>query len=377
MTTRITYAVANLRMGGQVSSLVSMADLVRRRGFDVAFAFPRGVDADKETLSRFGDHNIVHRGLDLLQLLRALPAGADDIVHLMLPTPSFAPLALLASTSSSSMVLQYEGHPTALDAEHLQLLKDDPLLLAPRLLLNHRLVGHSARLLQRATHLATTPQLARYLRRIGCPRVLEVANVAGFDDVDRTPLPHGLLEPDTITVGYVGHCHPVKGVDDLVDAFALAAPRQRKLRLVLALSGDGDRRRIEDHVAALPTDVRARVKLAGLVPVASMLAGLDALVLPWRSLATTTLYPSLLLEADLAGCPLVVSSVPEVRRIVDPRAERLQLVRPHDPSRLADALCRVSARVDGDRRSVLLLPDSDTRADQLCAAYASIAAEPR
>ena len=123
--------------------------------------------------------------------------------------------------------------------------------------------------------------------------------------------------------------------------FAIAAPQRADLRLVLALSMDGDRARIVERVQALPADVRAKVRIEGLVPVASVLKSIDALVLPYRSLATTTVYPSLLLEADVAACPVVVGGVDGLKGVLDYESRRCFVFPPRDVHELARTLLRV------------------------------------
>ena len=56
----------------------------------------------------------------------------------------------------------------------------------------------------------------------------------------------------------------------------------------------------------LPAQVKSRILITGTVPVGTVLGRLDALVLPYRMILSTTMVPSLLLEADLARCPVSV-----------------------------------------------------------------------
>ncbi len=364
---RVTFCVLNLRMGGQVSSVTSLMQLVAARGHEVRLALPEGVPCpSKGSLAAFGRRPLGARAAAVWRMLRALPRGERDVVHLVVPTPAFAVAALVAPTTPRRVLVQYEGLPTAFDGEHLRAFRDDPLLLAPRLVLNHGAWARAARRTSCA-HLATSPSLARWLRARGFEDVVEAPNVAQLSPEDGAPLPPGLVEADDLAVAYVGHCHRLKGVDDLVAAFALAAPRRPELRLVLALSPDGDRARVERRVEALPAMIRARVRVAGIVPVASLLRRVDALALPYRTLVTTTVYPSLLLEADALGCPVVVSDVEGLRDAFAPASERLAIVPPRDVRALADALVALPRRAAG--RPVLSLPPVPERVDTVCDAY--------
>lgn len=369
----VTFCVLNLRMGGQVANLVGLADLLRARGLRVGFALPEGVAGpDKQSLARFACRPLLQRARALWRMLRALPAGPGHVVHLVLPTPAFAPLCRLLPTPLSRLLVQSEGLPTSLDAEHRRAFRDDPAFVLPRLALNHVRWVKAARGLPLA-HLVTTPAYARLLTGLGFRDVTCVENLARFTAEDGAPLSADLdafLAGGDPVVAYIGHAHPVKGVDDLVRAFALAQPRRPGLALLLALSGDGDARRVLRLVAGLPSGVRARIRVEGVVPVQRVLARVDALALPYRSLLSTTLYPSLLLEAGEAACPLLVSDLPELRDLFGPASPRLRLLRPGDGADLAEALAALPRRsVSGVHPPALRLPDPEARITALIDLY--------
>lgn len=372
---RVTYCVLNLRMGGQVSNILGLISMLRERGIGASLALPASVaSASKVDLTRFASLPATTRIVSMLRMLRALPEEPGQLVHFVLPTPSFAPICLLTSTPLSQIVVQSEGLPIALDREHQQLLREDPVFFAPRVVLNHKRLVAAARIVPVA-HLVTARSYQDTLRRLGFADVTYVENVARFEKQDTGELPASIeraFGPGRTVLGYIGHCHPVKGVDDLVQAFASA--QRDDLELVLALSEDGNAERIRGKVAQLPSAIQARVHFAGLVPVQTLLARLDALVLPYRSIASTTIYPSLLLEADEALCPLIVSEVSPLDDILPVDQSGCVRVPPRDVPALTRALEQISPRsLQLGARARLNLPSAEQRLDQLIELYARIA----
>jgi len=378
---RVRALVLNLRMGGQVAGALALCSRLRARGRDAELLLPPGLaDAGKTSLDAFTRLPATTRlglALRLLGQLRALAADPQVVLHLTLPAPSWSGLAALLPFPSERMVLQYEGKSLALGGDELRRLREDPGLLLPRLILNSRAWMPLGRSLA-CTHLATCPALADELERAGYARVRRVANFASLDD-EPSDLPADLAsqlaDPHRVSLAYVGHAHPVKGLDDLLAAFAEVGSRRRDLRLVLALSGDGDSRRTLTAVARLERDhpgLKARISIYGLLPVGRLLKATDALVLPYRAATTTTLLPSLLLEADLAGCPTIVADLPELRPVLNWASRALSTFLPESVAGLAACLERTEKRVGRARDPLLLLPDEDTRLAELEQLYADL-----
>lgn len=369
----VYYLLLNLRMGGQVSSIVALQDALAARGAQTRFLLPDSVRApEKHALQAYGGQPVVSRLRQLWRLIASLRDIAGDsaaVLHVVLPSPAFSGLVRMLPFPARRILVQYEGPCTRLDAEHLRVFRDDPCLMAPRLVLNNAVWAPLGRATA-CSHLATHPCIATQLRRAGFERVYEVPNLGSLSpalDGVAPSLPPA-LEHET-WCGYIGHAHRVKGVDDLVVAFASAAATRRDLRLLLALSEDGNAARVRRLVSE--RGLGARVHLAGLIDISEALRRLDALVLPYRSTITTTLYPSLLLEADLARCPLIVSDLPEIVPALNSSHGCLQMFRPGEPDSLAAALRRVQSRSSCTTR-LLQLPDEAERTTRLEQIYAEL-----
>lgn len=152
-----------------------------------------------------------------------------------------------------------------------------------------------------------------------------------------TPAELGLM-PDVPLVLWVGRLDPVKGLDELVAAFARLV-RQTSAQLVLVGGGayEGTVRRcirkrgLDDrvHMLGARTDVGSLLKLA------------DVFVLPSR----TEGMPNALLEAMAAGRPIVTTDVPGCRDLIEHEHTGLLV-----GSRDEVALCDAMARLLKDRR---------------------------
>lgn len=139
------------------------------------------------------------------------------------------------------------------------------------------------------------------------------------------------LPPETVWLGTVAELHRNKGLDILVEAFARLAQDYPNLNLVIV--GEGEER---EHVAMQIARHRLtdRIYLLGRVPAAaSYLKAFDIFVLPSR----TEALPYAILEAGLAGLPIVATRVGGIPEIIK-NGETGLLVPPADPVALANAL---------------------------------------
>ena len=140
----------------------------------------------------------------------------------------------------------------------------------------------------------------------------------------------GLASTDRLVVA-VGNLYPVKGHRYLLEALAQLAPRHPELHVAVAGRGE-----LEAPLRARARELQVddRFHLLGLrSDIANVLAGADVFVLP--SLAEGV--PLALLEAMLAGRPVVATSVGEVPIVLDGGRAGL-LVQSEDAPALATAV---------------------------------------
>lgn len=136
------------------------------------------------------------------------------------------------------------------------------------------------------------------------------------------------IDPDRLTIGWVGRMTHEKGLDIFVDALGQVGD----LAMGVCIMGDGPERAAQTTRASA-LSIGDRVHWAGLVREAGRyFLGLDALVLSSR----TEGVPMVILEAMSAGVPLVA---PAVGGIPDVLTEReALLVPPERPDALAAAI---------------------------------------
>lgn len=166
-----------------------------------------------------------------------------------------------------------------------------------------------------------------------------------------------------ITVGYFGFVNRAKGVDTLLDGFALAVRQCRALRLVMicALRPDDPyhealRRRVEQAPLREAVTVTGELDDAAA---ATILAGCDLVVLPFNdgiSLRRTTLMAALAL-----GRP-VISTYAAVPPVALQDGRDVVLVPPRDAEALARAIVELAG--DPERRVAL-----GARAHQAASAF--------
>jgi len=163
-------------------------------------------------------------------------------------------------------------------------------------------------------------------------RIVTIPNGARLPSVERSSLRDELrLAADDQLAVAVGNLYPVKGHGYLLEALALL--RTRLPRLHVAIAGRGE---LSDPLLAEARrlQVTQRFHLLGLrSDIGNVLAASDVFVLPSLSEGV----PLALLEAMLAGKPIVATAVGEVPTVLDGGHAGV-VVRPGDAAALADAL---------------------------------------
>ena len=214
--------------------------------------------------------------------------------------------------------------------------------------LEERLVLRSARWVA-----ATTDDYARHSRLKHLPpdHVVVLPNGVDTDSfrpgLDASPFRrrYGLGNDDHVIVfvGALDRAHYFKGVSVLLDAVA----RLPTVRLVVV--GDGDLRADYQHAAAV-ANVEHRVQFVGAIADAELpyhYALADVVVLP--STTRGEAFGLVLIEAMASGIPVIATTLPGVRVVVDHGTNGL-LVPPGDAVALAEAIAELMSDATRRRR---------------------------
>ncbi len=342
---RIALASIHPRaLSGQIEELVGLAQALSRQGHTVSIVSPfpseRLLDVNRARLAAHSPRVFLDQPLRMARVLVRLMrlASSVDLIQLDLPTPAFSMFAdILQALVRVPVVVGYEAHLVRTS----ELLRRDrlwqaPEFYGPRLLINNSLV---ARLTVRAArcYIVHSQYQKQELVRLGVrpERVQILAPVLPCDKMEPgSSAMRSLLPPGRIMT-YIGHYNHVKGVDILVRAFRALLSRFPDLNLVLAWSGLGANRTLDRllHDEAL----KNRVYHFGQVSVPEMLAASDLVVLPYRMSIGQAAYPAMLLEALVAGVPVVTADLPLFRELTQ-GGKTAQLVPPDNPAALASAI---------------------------------------
>ena len=143
--------------------------------------------------------------------------------------------------------------------------------------------------------------------------------------------------PDDFVVGSVARLDPRKGLDTLIEAFALAAPQAPKMRLLLI--GDGPQRSRLEALARSRGVYDRMILVRHQTRVRGHLAAMDLFAAPSR----TEGLGMAIIEALAAGVPVLgshVGGIPEV--VVDGECGRL--LPPHDTTVWARTILHLASR---------------------------------
>lgn len=187
-------------------------------------------------------------------------------------------------------------------------------------ILHNRLYAYVWRFIARraAAFVAVSGFIADRMREAGTPAErLEVIYSRPPARGDVAPFDASQLDADSFNVVFVGQVNATKGIDKLIEAFALASGAFPKARLLIAgrvsdWAGDAWARDLRDRTLADPK-LAGKVRFLGfLEDVPGLLAHADLVVVP-----TVTDEPlaNVVMEAKLAGAPTIVfpsGGLPEV-----------------------------------------------------------------
>ncbi len=234
-----------------------------------------------------------------------------DIIHFNLGTMSAAQWAIaVALTLRGPRCLVVENSP-----------------LATWSALSRQLKRRTSRRL--AAHVAVGDVTARTVEdEASLPRGHVRTLYHGVPDVDRTPAARDTSEA---LIGTIARHDPVKGLDVLIDAMPLLPD----VRLVLIGSGP-ETAALHEQCERLGVADRVEFRDVPWGATADHLASFDLFVLPSRNEG----FPVTIMEAMLAGIPVIATDVGGVRESVDDSVTGL-VVPPEDPAALAAAIQRL------------------------------------
>ena len=342
---RIALASIHPRpLSGQIEGLVGLAQAMESRGHRVAVisAFPNEMLLGPDRLKLTSAHRwtFVDYPIRVARIVARLVAISPrvDLIQLNLPTPAFALLGdIVQALVRVPVIVSYEAHlVNPRDLLRLDRLREAPLFYVPRLLINNRFVARLA--FSRAAHYLVSSQLQKKeLIDLGIAprRISRLPNLMPRDKIAHAPredtrgklnLPPGRL------ITYVGHYNHVKGVEVLLDAFRQLAARFDDVHLVLAWSGLGRSRKVNEFL--LDAKMCGRVTPLGRVNVSELLSVTDVAALPYRLTIGQAVFPATLLEALAANVPVVTSDLPLLRELTAD-GETALLSPPDNPESLA------------------------------------------
>jgi glycosyltransferase involved in cell wall biosynthesis len=305
-TLRILHLVTRSQRRGAELVAVELA-----RGLDalghtnrvraLALGFDGSEDADIPPLTRRTDDGLIALWLGARAVRRALEREPVDIV-----------VAHGGRAVEAAVLVRRRGQPRIV---WQRILGFPPSIWRPRRRVRWRWV---VRRIDAAV--ALTPDLEAELRRLGFTGpVWPIPNFRDpepFVAVDRAVAGRNLraelgLGDDVPLVGLVGHLVEQKRPDRALDALETMHARGEAAHLVVA--GDGPLRGdVERDVARRGLDAYVHV-LGSRDDIAQLLAAIDVLILT----SDIEGLPGVLIEAQMAGCPIVTVPVGGVRELVD------------------------------------------------------------
>lgn len=358
---RVCRVIARLNVGGPARHVALLDRGLRERGFDTTLAFG-DVGPDEASLERLV-HEAGNPAVRIAHLGRRISALGDARAFFSLVRLMFRMRPDVVHTHTAKA-----GTLGRLAALVFNLAQPQ----GRRCVIVHTFHGHVfAGYFGRAGS-AAVRAIERALARI-TDRIVVIAEQQRVDVVERyriapagkvSVVPLGLdlgsllaltsgapslreelgIHDDHIVLGFVGRFAPIKDLPTLLRAFASAAAREPRARLVLA--GDGEARpAVEEMIRSLGLD--SRVILAGWrSDLPSLYATFDAVVLSSINEGT----PVAVIEAMAAGLPIVSTAAGGVGDVVE-HGVTGWIVPVRDADALAGALVDVCASAEWRERA--------------------------
>jgi glycosyltransferase involved in cell wall biosynthesis len=109
-------------------------------------------------------------------------------------------------------------------------------------------------------------------------------------------------------ITYIGHWNKSKGMPELLPQVLKFLDGHAQARLLLCLSGYSDRKS--------PAIIHPQVLLEGKVDVAKILQASDCLLLPFKTVTGSMIYPNLLLEGLANGTVVLTRNIPPLDEVI-------------------------------------------------------------
>jgi glycosyltransferase involved in cell wall biosynthesis len=360
---RICLASIHPRMlSGQIENLIALSHELRAVGHEVIVvsAFPEDTLFCGSRWEReIGDsQSLLGKVSRISRVVRQICAAARkaDVVHINLPTPAFSIIGdLVRMMTRRPVVVGYEAHlsrPAALFSDgHL---RQAPAFYAPRLVVNNKLI---ARLTVRHAnrYVVSSAMQRNELLEVGLQpeHVAVIPMPIDTGKLQRVPRAQARLALDLPLeqplVVYVGHYHPVKGVEVLPEALRLLQRTLPDARLVLAWSGIGDRSTVDAAIDA--AGIRDSVIEIGRVAPRLAYSAADVVVAPYVLTIGQAAFPAVPLEVMQIGRPLVTSDLPLLRELTR-EGETAVLSKPGNAASVARGL--ISLFCDRERAALMV-----------------------
>lgn len=334
---RILYVITKANWGGAQRYVFDMATSAREQGHEVLVA----VGSDGDLVSRLVASGVptvsvrsMQRDFDLWKEFR-VAHELRDIIH------RFRPTVVHGNSSKAGGVVSFIARlmnvPRIIFTAHGWAFNED----RPRWQKLLIWFAHYGTVLLSHTTICNSEATYRDARSMPLAKGHTVVIHLGVSEatlLTREDARH-LLAPHIsfpLWIGTIAELHPVKRIDTLIRAFSKIKDAHPTATLVIMGEGQ-ERLRLEALIRDL--GLESRVRLRGHVDQAqSYMNALDLFVLSSRSEG----LGYVLLEAGLAGLPVVASNVGGIPEVIEHDVTGL-LVPPGDPDALADALIRCLA----------------------------------
>lgn len=139
-------------------------------------------------------------------------------------------------------------------------------------------------------------------------------------------------DSEKVIIFSISELHKNKGVDVALKAISLL-PKETKQKIIYSVAGNGEEKTKLEKLAS-EFGLTEIVRFLGFIPDAKrLLSGSDIFLLPSR----TEAFPYVILEAGIAGLPIVATSVGGVPEVIHDMQNGV-LIHPRNPKEIAEAI---------------------------------------